>query len=96
MANDTGNNPLYFDTNGTVTNKQLQIVKIAWLNTESNAIVADNDLVITDSNGVVICNYRAAAPDAFGQYFNLDFPKSYRANGLSVTCDGGICLIFIE
>ncbi len=92
------NKRLYFDTttNATITGK-LMIIGIFWTSNGGGNldIAADDDFLLSDSDGDPIIGKRAEADgDDLGVQFPSDDPLV--TNGITVTTmDGGVCYIWL-
>ena len=96
MANSTTGNPLFFDTTVSATLSGTTYVNaIVWTGTEASNkdIAANDDFAITDGNGAIIIEKRAAA---VGDDLGIGFPTPLPVTNLTVSkLDGGVCYIYI-
>jgi hypothetical protein len=95
MANDANVNPIYVDSTGVITTKQVKIDSILWVSDETagDDIAATDFFELADANGNILVSKRAE--DA-GDGLNRVFWGSFYTNG--ITCnsiDGGIAFIYI-
>jgi len=95
MANDTGNNPLYFDSTTNASKTGLLFIKsITWTSDQStNRDIAENDdFLASDSKGARIIGKRA---EAAGDDLHIDYgEKGKVSNGITITTmDGGVCYV---
>ena len=94
MANDITGNPYVLDTAEAVTTTNVIVKSIVWTGTEGSALAADNDFAITDANGKIIIEKRAAFA---GDDLHLPLPMGgIPYSGITVSkLDGGICYLYI-
>lgn len=95
MANNTNSNPLFFDdTSGASKTGLLFLASIKWVSDEAAGadIDANDDFLVTDSNGTRIAGKRAEF--AGDDYFIPYSPPGKPVNGVIVSkLDGGVCEI---
>jgi len=96
-ANDTETNVYYFDTTvGAAVTGLVSIIAIYWTSNEGSNldIAADDDWLISDSDGHKIAGKRA---ETDGDDFGIVFPYPLKVNGVTVTTmEGGVCFIYVQ
>ena len=96
MANDTGGNPLFFDTAAGAKVGTMTVQSIAWVGDQATNkdIAAADDLLVTDTAGNRIIGKRAIAA---GDDMYVHFPLGLRVDGVIVSLlDGGNCYIYTK
>lgn len=89
-----GQNPIKCDTAGVLKPAGLIHPKaILWTDVDGNEIQDDEDILLSDSEGMEVIGKRASAA---GDGLQFTFPEDYFCDGLTMTTiDGGVAYIYI-
>jgi len=96
-ANNTVTSVKYFDTtSGAAITGTMKVIAIYWTSNEGAGldIAADDDWLLSDSEGNPIAGKRA---EAAGDDFGIVFPQPLVVKGITVTTmDGGVCFVYVQ